>query len=362
MKDLIESAWKDSVLAEGKALMESAASVADYKRALQVFFKAADWKDAAEQIALCKERIAELNESAEVERRDRMQRARIAEQMQMKRAVRNRRIVMVFFCALAAVGILAAVLICFVIPNRRYRQAVSLMDEGDLESAYAAFLQLKGYADAADKAAVIRTHWIRGSAETMKPGDSIVLGTYEQDNERANGEEEIRWRVLAVEEGRALVVSEYALDCRPYHDILENVTWETCSLRSWLNEEFMNIAFSEAEKAMISESLIDAENNPSYSTEAGRETRDRVFLLSMSEVTAYLGSDISTRCEPTAYAVYNGIWPGEGGNCWWWLRNPGYDQRSATYVRSSGTIYGHGDYANYRSGAVRPAMWIVLTP
>ena len=53
-------------------------------------------------------------------------------------------------------------------------------------------------------------------------------------------------------------MSVYALDCEKYNDIDESVTWETCTLRKWLNEEFYNEAFSSNDKSIIR--LTDLEN------------------------------------------------------------------------------------------------------
>ena len=44
---------------------------------------------------------------------------------------------------------------------------------------------------------------------------------------------ELEWRVLHVEEDRALMVTEDGIECLPYNDKESNVTWETCSLRAW---------------------------------------------------------------------------------------------------------------------------------
>lgn len=76
----------------------------------------------------------------------------------------------------------------------------------------------------------------------------MSFGKYEQDNNTSNGKEKIEWLVLEVKDGKALVISKYALDCKPYNTSSTNVTWETCSLRNWLNNDFINSAFSATEK------------------------------------------------------------------------------------------------------------------
>lgn len=74
---------------------------------------------------------------------------------------------------------------------------------------------------------------------------------------------------LAKENDRILVISKYALDCKPYNTSDVDVTWETCSLRQWLNSSFINNAFTVEEKAMIPSETIA---NPEYSTIPGRTT------------------------------------------------------------------------------------------
>ena len=65
----------------------------------------------------------------------------------------------------------------------------------------------------------------------IKVGDTIKLGTYEQDNNKSNGKEEIEWRVLDIDGNEALLISEYALDCKPYNEEYAEITWEDFTLR-----------------------------------------------------------------------------------------------------------------------------------
>ena len=76
--------------------------------------------------------------------------------------------------------------------------------------------------------------------KNIKVGDYVNFGTYEQDNNTSNGKEEVEWLVLEVKDGKALIISKYALDCKPYNTGLTGATWETCTLRKWLNNNFIN--------------------------------------------------------------------------------------------------------------------------
>mgnify|MGYP003296002624 CR=1 FL=1 len=166
----------------------------------------------------------------------------------------------------------------------------------------------------------------------IEVGSYIKFGSYEQDNNYSNGKEDIEWLVLAKEDNRILVVSKYALGSRVYHTKEENVSWETCAVRQWLNGEFVNNAFSTKEQAMIPTVTVSDTNNPVHNTNPGNSTRDKVFLLSISEVSRYFPTDADRLSVPTNYAIAQGAWANPdisigGRNCGWWLlRSPGLDQ------------------------------------
>ncbi|MBO6065802.1 MAG: sigma-70 family RNA polymerase sigma factor, partial [Lachnospiraceae bacterium] len=85
----------------------------------------------------------------------------------------------------------------------------------------------------------------------IQRGSYVLFGSYEQDNNKLNRPEDIEWIVLDCEGDRLLLMSRYVLDAVPFNRDYANVTWETCTLRSWLNDEFINVAFSTEERAMI---------------------------------------------------------------------------------------------------------------
>ena len=180
-------------------------------------------------------------------------------------------------------------------------------------------------------------------------GDIVVFGVYEQDNNQANGKEEIEWLVLAKEDRRLLVVSRYALDCMPFDSncqTVSTVTWKHCTLRTWLNESFLDEAFTKEEKNRIQTVTV--------STDSGSDSHDRVFLLSVPEVEMYFESNEAQQCEPTAFAKANGC------SRRWWLRSPGANSRSSAYVYGVGSISRRGIIAGYDRVAVRPAVWIEI--
>jgi len=199
------------------------------------------------------------------------------------------------------------------------------------------------------------------TAVSVKAGNIITFGHYEQDNNLKNGPEPIEWRVLVVEDARALLISKYGLDAKPYHEKDESVTWEKCSLRGWLNEEFYNKAFDSSEKNRILQITIKNLKNQSYGTKGGNDTRDHIFLLSFDEANLYFVSNDDRMCQSSDYAKENGASiDRDNGNSSWWLRSPGWMAISAAFVRPTGNINYSGDYVHRRIIVVRPAFWLDL--
>ncbi len=219
------------------------------------------------------------------------------------------------------------------------------------------------------------------AAEDLSPkedfltvGNIVTFGHYEQDNDVSNGAEPIEWIVLDVQDGKALLLSRYGLDSRPYHSEFMDITWEACALRSWLNGNFMNAAFTQEEQSAIL--LTDVDNGADqgfgeWNTVGGENTRDKVFLLSYAEANRYLGVSTEdrerpgTQVEPSAYALSRGIsvwdeYRTESGAApgWWWLRSPGYTQDHAAYVNFDGAPY--YNYVSNEYGLDRPALWLNL--
>lgn len=295
--------------------------------------------------------------------------------------------------AIILVGIITQV----ILPKQRYKKAISLIDAGEYDAAYAileeignteaivankynramecidaqnyetAYMLLDGldYQDSAQKRKEIKSQY--QSAVLMKTdvGGTVFFGTYEQDNNASNGKEDVEWLVLEKKDNRLLVVSQYGLDSQTYNTGKKGATWEACALRQWLNNNFFNSAFSDDEKAMIPEVTVLVDENPNYDTDIDTDTQDRVFLLGISEVNMYFHSDNERECKPTKYALSKDVRVYDSGNCAWWLRTPG-NPDSAAMVHGDGSIccLGGSDVIVGTSVgsnlAVRPAMWIDL--
>ena len=205
----------------------------------------------------------------------------------------------------------------------------------------------------------------------------------------------IKWRVLNRNGNDALLLADVALDDQKYNTNCADVTWETSSMRSWLNgygasvnqpktdysrKNFINSAFTSTQRNAIKTTNVVNNSNIYYGTAGGNNTSDKVFLLSESEVyptgtAADYGfvKDINdearrSRCSTYAYAM--GTWrsydtdaePTEyNGNTWWWLRSPGCVSYSAVEVDNGGWVSGEGSFVHDSNDGVRPALHLNLS-
>jgi len=199
-----------------------------------------------------------------------------------------------------------------------------------------------------------------GIPELPEPtvGGLTIFGRYEQDNTADNGPENILWVVLELDDEKMVLLSREGLAARPYNAEGGDTTWETCSLRKWLNEDFLNEAFSEAEQAMLANVSLPADANPEYPTPAGNDTEDRVYLPSLREVDAWNSNGNLFFCYASYYARANGARFGRNGACNWWLRSPGEDAASAAVVSDYGTAFALGLPTNMSSVLVRPMITV----
>lgn len=251
------------------------------------------------------------------------------------------------------------------IAENKYDRAMECVNEQDYETALS-LLNGLNYKDSKTQRINATYQRYKSVLESAAVGDTIFFGSYEQDNDTSNGKEDIEWLVLAKEENRLLITSQYALDCQPYNIELTSITWEKSTLRQWLNERFFNAAFSDGEKDMILAVTVFADKNPEHDTDSGNPTTDKVFLLSIAEANKYFSSHEARMCVPTAYAKSNGAktssnYAKDGATtCFWWLRSPGGRQDGAAYVSVSGDVNCYGNGVRGNSDCVRPAMWIDL--
>ncbi len=201
--------------------------------------------------------------------------------------------------------------------------------------------------------------------------NTILFGRYEQDDNTENGQEPIQWRILDIRDNKALLMSWYCLDMKPYHENNEDISWETCSLRGWLNNEFLNIAFTPSEQEAIVEVTVNNgqdQRSPGISKNAsfvntGRNTQDKVFVPSYAELAEYFDTnkygysswlDIDVGITPYVASLAGKTWNIVGDP---WMRSPGYLEDEAERL---GSIGSRCDYVSYPNNLVLPLIWVDL--
>lgn len=273
--------------------------------------------------------------------------------------------------AIILVGIITQV----ILPKQRYKKAISLIDAGEYDAAYAILEEI------GNTEAIVANKYNRamecidaqnyetalmllnglGYKDSVKQyyrllfskvtvGDTIVFGSYELDDNATNGKEGIEWLVLAKEDDTILVISRYGVDWQKYNGEETSTSWEKCTLRSWLNHDFFYSAFSEKEQTIILTTTVSADENPEYNVNPGSDTQDKMFLLSILEADKYFNSNRERTCRFIAQDAW-----------FWWLRSPGETLDNAATVDRDGSINKEGAQVNIVNILVRPAMWIDLS-
>lgn len=368
-----------------------------YEQAIRIFTELGDWENSRENIVVCQNGIDEINrkdaeacENARIAAEQReIQRKHEAELHEIQEKKRKKVVTIVsvvvacaaliFFGSSAliknsqynkahelmesgnyanAIKIFESIsdykdstdLIKECTNQENYQNASSLADSGHFVDAYNAFLELGNYMDSAEKAKNLYVSRNLEILQTCKKGDYIEFGQYYNAP--------IEWYVLTVEDGKALVISKAEITEMPYNENYSGLVWsdwETCSLRKWLNNDFIEDAFAIGEKNAIAETTVSADKNPQAEDETqGNDTVDKVFLLSVTEANRYFASD------KDRMTIYKSAW---------WLRTLSYYHYCACYVNKNGTIQSGrmdqtGRISGYietrQSSGVRPAMWINL--
>jgi len=172
------------------------------------------------------------------------------------------------------------------------------------------------------------------------------------------------WRVLDIQNNQALLLSDLVLEKRPYNIEHTDITWENCSLRYYLNNDFYNKL---SDKNQIVHQTIHNNNNPYNGTLGGNNTTDYIFLLSLEEIANYFGNEKydmlvleKQGCIRDKNSNKRIARDTTGAAAWWWLRSPGYYRHLAALVGADGGVIAYdGAYAS-GVGGVRPALWLNL--
>ncbi len=197
--------------------------------------------------------------------------------------------------------------------------------------------------------------------------------------------EPLQWRVL--DSGTGLALCETVIDSQPFNNYILSAGTEAnglpafwgdadrthyannyaeSSLRQWLNDDFRNTAFTQAEEKRIVPTTLDNSNSETpYSYYNSVSTTDKVFLLSKKDAVnaAYGfrsdGNDPAKQAKSTDYADCQGINVSADRRTCWRLRSPGVGSNQLCTVDTDG-----GALFNTKAGdvsvGVRPAITLDL--
>lgn len=208
--------------------------------------------------------------------------------------------------------------------ENEYAYGLELMDKSAYAKAVKAFDMAGAYKDSQVKRALAEKLTVKNSTT----GDIVKINN-------------VKWRVLEINESKALLTIENALPPLPYHTKYEPVTWEKSSLREWLNSEYLDHTFTQEERKGMLLSNIVNEDNPVYNTDGGNDTEDTIFLLSISEAVKY-----------------QELFPKFKSNSW--LRTPGNNSSSAAFLSVNGSAMEYGYDVTGEDIKVRPVFWMSM--
>lgn len=212
--------------------------------------------------------------------------------------------------------------------------------------------------------------------------DCIWFGNYYQNDTNGDGEadkddekEAVKWRILSINQGKALLIADKNLECQPYHGIESFATWEDSEIRKWMHLVFINSIFTSEEQAAILEKTITTETSPieipwQNTTVPTCVTKDKIYLLSAQEAMneeygmAKKFIESNTRKAVNTQYVKNvlkssGNEVKEYGD--WWLRNLIVGgEPSAITVYDNGSIGPYGSGVRAADVCVRPVLCLDL--
>lgn len=242
-----------------------------------------------------------------------------------------------------------------------YQKALLLIKENKIIDGYNLLNELSevGYKDSKTLLENLKVSYDRAlfneKLKTLDFGSVVTFGSYEQDDNLENGTEPVEWIIIDRNENASMLISSNIIEIQKFEDDYGDTTWETSSLRKWLNGTFYNNAFSNYEKQCIAETLvIPDEKEYSTSPSQGNETVDKVYLLSETEYQRYRLINGVENTISTKHAIaLNGRTQPDG----WWLRSTSDDNTwgiNFVYIETNNVS---DTWRTFTSG-IRPVVWI----
>ena len=360
-------------------------------RAAKQFEELGTYKDSAERVQQCRDKAEEIRTEDE-----RIKAEREKAEKERKAKAKKKKIVLIIISSVVAVcAVLALIYGIVIVPSIKYNEALALVESKNYDEAIAIFEELGDYSDSADK--IPETKYKKaenlvsnkefdtaidifnelGEYQNCKKrieeikfdnpylyemGEKMQIGNYMQNN--STYKSPITWAVLAKEDNKILLITDKVIECKQYSESENKSTWDESSIRTWLNDKFLNEAFTPEEQDKILITYVSADENPRFDVYQGASTQDKIFILSINEAEKYFNSPKERLCEPTDYVLAKRPYISnvDGVNsCHWWLRTHGKFDGSSTYVTSTGYTYELGDGVTADQYCIRPAMWISCT-
>lgn len=383
-----ETKRKEDIYSRAEKCMHKG-TIESYNTAIQLYESVPNFRSSAAQISECRRKIEDL-EAKETARQ-------IAAEKAKKKAKKIAIIAAPIVCVCI---VFVIVLNAVIIPNQKYNEAMDLIDSGDYESAYAlleeigkndviatnkydraidlidsgdykaAYALLDGlsYRDSEEKLQSMKSQHPQAFLGGADVGDTVTFGTYEQNNNYSDGNENIEWVVIDKQEDKIMVVSKYIIAGQPFNTTNEgHISWENCTLRKWLNNDFLNEAFSDAEKKLITDTTIFSTEYLAHST-TDYSTTDKIFLLSENERNMLSSVDaLKGIVTESVIALFSDAANSDVANInpsnfepLWWLRTTWEDADDSCASVVCRVDYDGWIYAVEENAGVRPAMWISL--
>ncbi len=242
----------------------------------------------------------------------------------------------------------------------QYRIAMQYYHAGLVAEAAEAFMPVMGYKDV--QQLVEEDSILERQMQTMKLSQFMSVGSYISFGQYQLGEDEesvddIEWIILETRKDKSLLITKNGIEVKAFNNTQEKATWESSSLREWLNNDFLNTAFNEEElKDILTTKVSNDSNqgNKNWNLKPEQDTEDKVFLLSYTEAMHYLAAKNERVCWPTEYVKAKGVSSGQ-----WWLRSPGKELKSVACISGDGSCTSF--YVDTNSVMVRPCLWMDLT-
>ena len=220
----------------------------------------------------------------------------------------------------------------------KYDQAANLVENGEYALAIDAFMKLGDYSDAAEQVenirATLEANQLAGLQEAQV-GDRVEFGFYHDHDTGRYGNE---WQVLAREGDRLLLITNTTVGMRKYNDTEDDISWENSTLRTWLNGEFMEDAFTDSQRDMVLTTDVTCDD--------GAVVQDRCFIISADEARDLFEATEDGEINHDRTTTDN-----------WWMRSSSNDDQHKDIGWMNGSLFLDG-YTPTSTCGVRVAAWV----